>query len=223
MALIVEKFGGSSLADPEKLRNAAGIIASDHKKENQMVVVVSAQGDTTDHLIQKAGEIGRRASEREMDVLLSAGEQISMALMAMMLTSMGVPAVSLCGWQAGVHTDSSHGKARIESIDTMRIRTELEAGRVVIVAGFQGISPTGDITTIGRGGSDTTAVALAAALKADVCRIYTDVDGVYSADPRVVKSAVKHYEIDYDEMLELATQGAQVLHNRSVEDRKSVV
>ncbi len=220
MALIVEKFGGSSLADPEKLRNAAGIIASDHKKENQMVVVVSAQGDTTDHLIQKAGEIGRRASEREMDVLLSAGEQISMALMAMMLASMGVPAVSLCGWQAGVHTDSSHGKARIESVDTMRIRTELEAGRVVIVAGFQGISPAGDITTIGRGGSDTTAVALAAALRADVCRIYTDVDGVYSADPRVVKSAVKHYEIDYDEMLELATQGAQVLHNRSVEMAK---
>lgn len=220
MALLVEKFGGSSLANIEKLRNAAGIVAADYKKENQLVVVVSAQGDSTDHLLEQAEAIGRRISTREMDVLLSTGEQASMALMAMMLMSMGVPAVSLCGWQAGIHTDSLHSKARIDSIDTRRIRAELEQNRVVVVAGFQGISPAGDITTIGRGGSDTTAVALAAALNADVCRIYTDVDGVYSADPRIVKNAVRHYEIDYDEMLELASQGAQVLHNRSVEMAK---
>lgn len=220
MALLVEKFGGSSLANIEKLRNAAGIVAADYKKENQLVVVVSAQGDATDHLVAKAEAIGRRISAREMDVLLATGEQASMALMAMMLMSMGVPAVSLSGWQAGIHTDSLHSKARIDSIDTSRIRAELEQNRVVVVAGFQGISPSGDITTIGRGGSDTTAVALAAALNADVCRIYTDVDGVYSADPRIVKNAVRHYEIDYDEMLELASQGAQVLHNRSVEMAK---
>lgn len=220
MALIVEKFGGSSLANTEKLRNAAGIAASDYRKENQVVVVVSAQGDATDHLIAQAEAIGRRVSPREMDVLLSTGEQASMALMAMMLTGMGVPAVSLCGWQAGIHTDAQHGVARIDRIDTRRIRAELDQNRVVVVAGFQGIAPSGDITTIGRGGSDTTAVALAAALEADVCRIYTDVDGVYSADPRVIKNAVRHYEIDYDEMLELASQGAQVLHNRSVEMAK---
>ena len=220
MALIVEKFGGSSLADLQKLRNAAEIIASAYKKENQVVVVVSAQGDTTDYLVEKAAEIGPNVSEREMDVLLSTGEQISMALVAMTLMGMGIPAVSLCGWQAGVHTDQVYGRARIERVDTARIRQELEAGRVVIVAGFQGVTAKNDITTIGRGGSDTTAVALAAALRADVCRIYTDVDGVYSADPRVVPGAVKHYEIDYDEMLELASLGAQVLHNRSVEMAK---
>ena len=220
MALIVEKFGGSSLANIDKLRNAASIVATDYKKENQLVVVVSAQGDSTDHLVEQAEAIGRRISPREMDVLLSTGEQASMALMAMMLMSMGVPAVSLCGWQAGIRTDALHSKARIEYIDTRRICAELAQDRVVVVAGFQGISPSGDITTIGRGGSDTTAVALAAALEADVCRIYTDVDGVYSADPRVVQNAVRHYEIDYDEMLELASQGAQVLHNRSVEMAK---
>src|SRR5699024_3592065 len=161
-----------------------------------------------------AEAIGRRISPREMDVLLSTGEQASMALMAMMLMSMGVPAVSLCGWQAGIRTDALHSKARIEYIDTRRICAALAQDRVVVVAALQGISPSGDITTIGGGGSDTTAVALAAALEADVCRIYTDVDGVYSADPRVVQNAVRHYEIDYDEMLELASQGAQVLHNR---------
>ncbi|HIU43497.1 MAG TPA: aspartate kinase [Candidatus Ventrousia excrementavium] len=220
MALIVEKFGGSSLANIDKLRNAASIVAADYKKENQLVVVVSAQGDSTDHLVEQAEAIGRRISPREMDVLLSTGEQASMALMAMMLMSMGVPAVSLCGWQAGIRTDALHSKARIEYIDTRRICAELAQDRVVVVAGFQGISPSGDITTIGRGGSDTTAVALAAVLEADVCRIYTDVDGVYSADPRVVQNAVRHYEIDYDEMLELASQGAQVLHNRSVEMAK---
>ena len=220
MALIVEKFGGSSLADIEKLRRAAGIAAADYRRGDSVVVVVSAQGDTTDRLIEKAGEIGRRVSEREMDVLLSTGEQASVALMAMVLLEMGIPAVSLCGWQAGIHTERVHGKARIEKVSAERVRAELAAGKAVIVAGFQGVDDAGDITTIGRGGSDTTAVALAAALKADVCRIYTDVDGVYSADPRIVPGAVRHYEIDYDEMLELASQGAQVLHNRSVEMAK---
>ena len=220
MALIVEKFGGSSLADVQKLRNAAAIAASDYTKENSVVVVVSAQGDTTDNLLELCGAFGRHVPERERDALLATGEQVSAALMAMALCELEVPAVSLCGWQAGVHTDGNHGAARIEDVDTARIRAELAAGRVVVAAGFQGLSAAGDITTIGRGGSDTTAVALAAALGADVCRIYTDVDGVYSADPRIVPSAVRHYEIDYDEMLELATLGAQVLHNRSVEMAK---
>ena len=220
MALIVEKFGGSSLADGEKLRNAAGLAASEYKKGNRLVVVVSARGDTTDRLLKMAGETGRPVSARELDVLLSTGEQASMALMAMTLLHMGIPAVSLCGWQAGIRTDAENGGARIESIDPSRITGELEAGRVAVVAGFQGLSPAGDITTIGRGGSDTTAVALAAALKADVCRIYTDVDGVYSADPRLVKNAVRQDAIGYDEMLELAAQGAQVLHSRAVEMAK---
>lgn len=220
MALIVQKFGGSSLSDIEKIKNAAALAATEYRHEHRVVMVVSAQGKTTDQLLKSAGETCLRPSERECDALLATGEQASCALMAMTLCGMGIPAVSLCGWQAGVFTDRSYGRARIRKIDTARILRELAEGRVVVVAGFQGVTEQGDVTTIGRGGSDTTAVALAAALKADVCRIYTDVDGVYSADPHIVPEAVKHYEIDYDEMLELASLGAKVLHNRSVEMAK---
>ena len=220
MALIVQKFGGSSLSDIEKIKNAAALAATEYRHEHRVVMVVSAQGKTTDQLLKSAGETCLRPSERECDALLATGEQASCALMAMTLCGMGIPAVSLCGWQAGVFTDRSYGRARIRKIETARILRELAEGRIVVVAGFQGVTEQGDVTTIGRGGSDTTAVALAAALKADVCRIYTDVDGVYSADPHIVPEAVKHYEIDYDEMLELASLGAKVLHNRSVEMAK---
>ena len=182
-----------------------------------MVMVVSARGDTTDELLGEAAKISSSPRERELDVLLSVGEQISMALVAMKLNDMGIPALSLCGWQAGVETEDRHSAARIIGIHTRRIRDELSAGNVVVVAGFQGINSQGDITTIGRGGSDTTAAALAAALGADECLIYTDVDGVYSADPRIVPAAERHDSLSYDEMLEMASLGAGVLHNRSVE------
>ncbi|MBO4584361.1 MAG: aspartate kinase [Clostridia bacterium] len=220
MAIIVQKFGGSSVKDADHLRNVAGIITEAYDKGNSIVVVVSAQGDTTDDLIEKAAELNERPSKREMDVLLSAGEQISMALLAMTIEKMGYPVISLTGWQAGVKTTSKHGSAGIKNIDTERILEELDKHKIVIVAGFQGISKYDNITTLGRGGSDTSAVAIAAALKAELCQIYTDVDGVYTADPRIVKNAHKLDEISFDEMLELATLGAQVLQNRSVEIAK---
>lgn len=218
--LVVKKFGGSSVADAEKINRVAGIIADSWAEGDDVVVVLSAQGDTTDDLIEKAREINPRPSKREMDVLLSTGEQISIALMAMALERMGLPVISLTGWQFGMHTDSEYGAARIKKVDTERIRAELDARRIVICAGFQGITRNDNITTLGRGGSDTTAVAIAAALRADKCQIYTDVEGVYTADPRKVPDAKKLGEITYDEMLELASLGAQVLHNRSVEMAK---
>ena len=217
MKLIVQKFGGTSVRDAERIRNVAGIIADTYKAGNRVLAVLSAQGDTTDDLIEKAREINPRASKREMDMLLSTGEQISIALCAMALEGMGLPVISLCGWQVGVHTTSTYSDARIKRIDAERVRRELDKNKIVLVAGFQGINRVGDVTTLGRGGSDTSAVALAAAFRADLCQIYTDVDGVYTTDPRAVASARKLSEITYDEMLELASQGAQVLHNRSVE------
>ena len=220
MALIVQKFGGSSVANADRVRNVARIITETYKKGNSVVVVLSAQGDTTDDLIAKAQELNPNASKREMDMLLSTGEQISIALCAMTIEGMGYQVVSLTGWQAGMNTDSAYSNARIKRIQTERIQTELDKNKIVLVAGFQGLNKYGDITTLGRGGSDTSAVALAAALHADLCQIYTDVDGVYTADPRHVKGARKLDEITYDEMLELATLGAQVLHNRSVEMAK---
>ena len=220
MSLIVQKFGGSSVADAEKLRNVARIITDTYKAGNSVVAVLSAQGDTTDDLIEKAAELNPSASKREMDMLLSTGEQISCALCAMAIEGMGYPVVSLTGWQAGFRTNSGYGNARIKRVKTDRIEEELDKRRIVIVTGFQGINKSADITTLGRGGSDTSAVALAASLHADLCQFYTDVDGVYTADPRMVKGARKLDEITYDEMLELATLGAQVLHNRSVEMAK---
>lgn len=220
MALIVQKYGGSSLADSNKIFNVASRIIENYNQGNSMIVVVSAQGDTTDELIAKAEEINPEASNREMDMLLSTGEQISIALLAMAIEKENCPVISLTGHQAGISSDSSYGKAKIKSVDTERIFRELDKKNIVIVAGFQGWNKFDDITTLGRGGSDTTAVALAASLKADICEIYTDVDGVYTADPRIVKNAVKLDEIFYDEMLELASLGANVLHNRSVEMAK---
>ena len=220
MALIVQKFGGSSVADAAKLRNVARIITDTYKQGNQVVAVLSAQGDTTDDLIDKAKEINPNASKREMDMLLSTGEQISCSLCAMAIEAMGYPVVSLTGWQAGFRTNSGYGNARIKRVKTERLMEELDKNRIVIVTGFQGINKYDDITTLGRGGSDTSAVALAAVLHADLCQIYTDVDGVFTADPRLVPSAHKLDEITFDEMLELATLGAQVLHNRSVEMAK---
>lgn len=217
MALVVKKFGGSSVADAAKVMNVAGRITDTYKEGNSVVVVVSAQGDTTDDLIEKANEINPKHSKREMDMLLSTGEQISIALLAMAIEKLGFPVVSLTGWQLGMVTDSHYGMARIKKIQSERIRKELDKNNIVIVAGFQGINQFGDITTLGRGGSDTSAVAIAAALHADLCEIYTDVDGVYTADPRIVPEAKKLNEITYDEMLELASLGANVLHNRSVE------
>lgn len=220
MELIVQKFGGTSVANVERVMNAAKRVTDTYKKGNSVVVVVSAQGHTTDELIDKAMEINKNPSKREMDVLLSTGEQMSMALMAMAIESLGFPAVSMTGIQAGIYTNSAYGSARIKSINTERIFLELDKKNIVIVAGFQGFNKFDDITTLGRGGSDTTAVALAAALNADLCEIYTDVDGVYTADPRIVKKAAKLKDISYDEMLELASLGANVLHNRSVEMAK---
>lgn len=221
MGLIVQKFGGTSVANAERLRNVARIIADTYRKGNRVVAVLSAQGDTTDELIEKANEINPNASRREMDMLLSTGEQISCSLCAMAIETMGLPVVSLTGWQAGVQTNSSYSSARIKKIQVERIQSELDRNNsIVIVTGFQGINKFGDITTLGRGGSDTSAVALAAALKADLCQIYTDVEGIYTADPRYVKGAKKLDEITFDEMLELASLGAQVLHNRSVEMAK---
>lgn len=218
--LIVQKFGGSSVADAEKIFRVAGIIADTYCEGNDVVVVLSAQGDTTDDLIAKAAEINPKASKREMDVLLSTGEQISVSLMSMALEKMGMPVVSLTGWQIQMSTNFDYGSARIRSCSTERIRQELDKKRIVIVAGFQGVNGMGDITTLGRGGSDTSAVAIAAVLHADKCQIFTDVEGVFTADPRRVRQARKLDEITYDEMMELASLGAQVLHNRSVEMAK---
>jgi len=220
MSLIVQKFGGSSVANAERLRNVARIITEKRRQGHQVVAVLSAQGDTTDELIEKAAEINPNASKREMDMLLSCGEQMSISLCAMAIQALDCQVISLTGWQAGMLTGTVYGNAWIKSIRTDRLRRELDQGKVVLVAGFQGINKYDDITTLGRGGSDTSAVALAAALHADLCQIYTDVDGVYTADPRLVKGARKLDEITYDEMLELASLGAQVLHNRSVEMAK---
>ena len=221
MALMVKKFGGSSVANAERVFNVANIIIEDYKKGNDVVVVVSAQGDTTDDLIAKAKEINPSgASKREMDMLLCAGEQISIALLAMAIEKLGCPATSLLGWQAGFQTNSTHSLARIKRVDPERIRNELDKRRIVVVAGFQGLNKHDDLTTLGRGGSDTSAVAIAASMHADLCQIYTDVDGVYTADPRKVPKAKKMDQITYSEMLELASLGAQVLNNRSVEMAK---
>lgn len=217
MALIVQKFGGSSVRDRERIFNVARIVANTHKAGNDVVVVVSAQGDTTDDLITKAAEITHNPSAREMDMLLATGEQISISLLAMALNEIGCHAISLTGWQAGFRTDRAYTKARITRLETERISSELERNRVVVVAGFQGMNKMDDVTTLGRGGSDTSAVAIAAALHADRCQIYTDVEGVYTADPRKVRNTRKLEEITFDEMLELASLGAQVLNNRSVE------
>ena len=220
MSLIVQKFGGSSVANAERVFNVADIVTSTYKEGNNVIVVVSAQGDTTDDLIEKAKEINPNASKREMDMLLSSGEQISVALLAMAIEKLGYPVVSLTGWQAGVLTDSNYSSSRIRKVNTERIQLELDKKNIVIVAGFQGINRYDDITTLGRGGSDTSAVALAAACHADLCEIYTDVDGVFTTDPRIVPEAQKLDEISFDEMLELASLGANVLHNRSVEMAK---
>lgn len=217
MSLIVQKFGGSSVRDAQRIRNVAGIIAETYLEGNDVLVVLSAQGDTTDDLIAKAEEINSHPSKREMDMLLSTGEQISVALCAMALESMGLPCVSLTAWQVGIQTTAVHGDARIKRIDSERVQAELDQHRIVLIMGFQGMDRAGDVTTLGRGGSDTSAVALAAAFRAKLCQIYTDVDGVYTADPRIVPNARHLDEITYDEMLELASQGAGVLHNRSVE------
>jgi len=217
MSLIVQKFGGSSVRDAQRIRNVAGIIAETYLEGNDVLVVLSAQGDTTDDLIAKAEEINSHPSKREMDMLLATGEQISVALCAMALESMGLPCVSLTAWQVGIQTTAVHGDARIKRIDSERVQAELDQHRIVLITGFQGMDRAGDVTTLGRGGSDTSAVALAAAFRAKLCQIYTDVDGVYTADPRIVPNARHLDEITYDEMLELASQGASVLHNRSVE------
>ncbi|MGN1194939.1 MAG: aspartate kinase [Acutalibacteraceae bacterium] len=220
MSLIVQKFGGSSVANAERVMNVARIVTDTYKEGNDVVVVVSAQGDTTDDLIEKAKEINPKASKREMDMLLTAGEQISISLLAMAIEKLGCPVVSLLGWQAGFNTNRSYGSARIETIKTERLQSELDKKKIVVVAGFQGINKSDDLTTLGRGGSDTSAVAIAAVLHADRCQIFTDVTGVFTADPRKVPNAKKLKDITYDEMLELATLGAQVLNNRSVEMAK---
>ena len=213
---IVQKYGGTSLGDADRIRSAARRLTELAKQGHELVAVVSAQGDTTDVLIEKAVKINRRGASREMDAYLSAGEQMSAALLAMAIGAMGCPGISLTGPQAGIHTDGVHGNAKIRNIDTARIEKELAAGKIVVVAGFQGEDAEGDITTLGRGGSDTTAVALAAWLKADKCQIFTDVDGVYDRDPRLYPDATRFSRIGYDRMLELIENGAQVLHDRSV-------
>lgn len=215
--LIVQKYGGTSLGDSARIQKAARRAAELSRQGHRIVVVVSAQGDTTDELIEKAVQINKRRAAREMDAYLSAGELMSAGLMAMAIGALGCGAVSLSGWQAGIHTDGAHGNAKIQSIDTSRIRKELEAGKIVVVAGFQGVDADGDITTLGRGGSDTTAVALAAYLKADKCLIFTDVDGVYDRDPRIFPDAKRFERISYEKMMALIENGAQVLHDRSVE------
>ncbi|MBO5495023.1 MAG: aspartate kinase [Eubacterium sp.] len=220
MGLIVQKFGGSSVADAERVKNVARIVTDTYKQGNDVVVIVSAQGDTTDDLIAKAGEVNPHPAKREMDQLMAAGEQISISLLAMAIESMGFPVISLLGWQAGFNTNSIYGSARIKNIRPNRLQAELAKHNIVVVAGFQGINRYDDLTTLGRGGSDTSAVAIAAALRADRCQIFTDVEGVFTADPRKVEGAKKLDEITYDEMLELATLGAQVLNNRSVEMAK---
>lgn len=218
--LIVKKFGGTSVGNAERIFNVARRCIEDYNKGNDVVVVLSAMGKYTDELIDKAKEINEKPPKREMDMLFTIGEQMSVALMAMAMDKLGVRAISLNAFQVAMHTTSQYGNARLKRIDTERIRHELEDRKIVLVTGFQGINKYDDYTTLGRGGSDTTAVALAAALHADACEIYTDVDGVYTADPRLVKNAKKLDEITYDEMLDLATLGAGVLHNRSVEMAK---
>lgn len=217
MAIVVQKYGGSSVASPERIKRVAKRVAETAAAGNQVAVIVSAMGDTTDDLIALAAELCSKPSAREMDMLLSTGEQQSMSLLAMALAEIDCPAVSMTGQQAGFLTDGTYAKAKILSIDCSRVETELGKGNVVIIAGFQGVDATGEINTLGRGGSDTSAVALAIALKADVCEIFTDVDGVYTADPRLVKKAWKMPEVSYDEMLEMAAMGALVLQPRSVE------
>ena len=215
--LIIQKYGGTSLSDGIRIQAAAKTIADLARQGIQVIVVVSAQGDTTDLMIEKAIQVNTRGSAREMDAYLAAGEQMSAGLMSMAIGALGVPAVSLTGYQAGIETDGVHGNARILRVNTERIQKELDAGNVVVVAGFQGVDPDGDITTLGRGGSDTTAVALAAALKADRCQIFTDVDGIYDRDPRKYPDAIRFSRISYEKMLRLIENGAQVLHDRSVE------
>ncbi|MEG6616235.1 aspartate kinase [Peptococcaceae bacterium 1198_IL3148] len=215
--LIVQKYGGSSVANPERIKNVARRVVEGRKNGNDMVVVVSAMGDTTDDLIELMKQITNNPSDREMDMLLSTGEQVSIALLSMAIKEMGSDVISLTGGQAGVKTNEVYAKAKITNIDNSRIKAELDSGRIVVVAGFQGMNEFNDITTLGRGGSDTSAVALAVALGADLCEIYTDVDGIYTADPRVVPTASKLANISYDEMLELASLGAVVLHPRAVE------
>lgn len=218
--LIVKKFGGSSVADKERIYRVARRCIEDYKKGHQVVVVLSAMGDTTDELLEKAKEINPNASKRELDMLLTTGEQVSVSLMAMAINALGVPAVSLNAFQVMMYSTSTYGNARFKKVDTERIYHELESGKIVIVTGFQAVNKYDDYATLGRGGSDTTAVALASVLHADQCEIYTDVDGVYTADPRIVKNARKLEAVTYDEMLELAAHGAKVLHNRSVEMAK---
>lgn len=218
--LIVKKFGGSSVADTEKIFNVARRCLEDYEKGNDVVVVLSAMGKTTDGLIAKAHEINRKPSKRELDMLLATGEQVSVALMAMAFQALGVQAISLNASQVAMHTTAAYGAAKLTRIDTQRIKNELESRKIVVITGFQGVNKFDDVTTLGRGGSDTTAVALAAALHADACEIYTDVEGVYTADPRIVPNARKLSEVSYDEMLEFASLGAKVLHNRSVEMAK---
>jgi aspartate kinase len=217
MAIIVQKYGGSSLAGSERIKHVASRISRRRAEGNSLVVVVSAMGNTTDELIELARSVTPEPSEREMDLLLSTGEIVSSTLMAMALRQLGVEAISLTGYQAGIQTDRAHSRARIMAVDPQRIHREVELGRAVIVAGFQGITEELDVTTLGRGGSDTTAVAIAAALHADRAEIYTDVDGVYSADPRIEPNARKLNDIGYDEMLEMASHGARVMHPRAVE------
>ena len=214
---IVQKYGGTSLEDSQRIRLAARRAVSLAKQGHQIVIVVSAQGQTTDEMIEKAAQINRRRAAREMDAYLAAGEQMSAGLMAMAIGALGYPAVSLTGWQAGIHTDGVHGSARILEVHTQRILQEWDSGKIVVVAGFQGVDPEGDITTLGRGGSDTTAVALAAFLKADKCQIFTDVDGVYDRDPHIFADAEKYERIGYEKMLALIGNGAQVLHDKCVE------
>ena len=219
--LIVQKYGGSSLSNTARIHGAARRVTGLAQQGAEVIVVVSAQGDTTDELITKAEFVNLRGSAREMDMCLSVGEQLSASLMAMAIGALGYPAVSLTGWQAGLRTDGTHGNARILGLEGDRILRELECGKIVVVAGFQGIGPNGDITTLGRGGSDTTAVALAAFLKTDVCQIFTDVDGVYDRDPRQYPQAHRFERLSYDRMLQLIDDGAQVLHDRSVELAKA--
>jgi len=218
--LVVKKFGGSSVADTERIFNVARRCIEDYNRGNDVVVVLSAMGKTTDGLIARAHEISDHPPKRELDMLLTTGEQVSVALMAMAIQSLGVPAVSLNAAQIRMKTTSAYGQAKLKRIDTERIKNELDARKIVVITGFQGINKFDDMTTLGRGGSDTTAVALAAVLHADACEIYTDVDGVYTADPRIVPNARKLPEVSYDEMLEFASLGAKVLHNRSVEMAK---
>lgn len=217
MALIVQKYGGTSVATPQRIRNVARRIAATKKEGNRLVIVVSAMGDTTDDLIELMKKVNPDPPKRELDLLLSTGEVVSAALLAAALDAIGERAIAFTAYQGGIITDSIHTKARIKRIDTKRILQELDKGKIVVVAGFQGITSEDTVTTLGRGGSDTTAVALAAALKADICEIYSDVEGVFTADPRIVPKARKLKKISYDEMLELASLGAKVLHLRAVE------